>query len=650
MTAKTGNETEQKFPRGGVFRIARTAQARALALLAVLTLLIGAATLSPASATEDKVLILDGTVYDGQFSSEASYAQALGFAVDVVDAATWGSMTTAEFAGYRAIILGDPFCFASDLATPAANATTWASAVTGNVIVIGTDPNVHPPGGIELTTRGIDFAVADPSGTGAYITLSCNYHGTVPNTPVPALDGFGSFTVKGVGCHNTVKVVATHPALSSLTDANLSNWHCSVHEAFDSWPLSFEVFAMSVGTGADFTAPDGTTGTPYILARGVEVISDIKLSPVDATNPIGTSHMVTATVNEAETPVEGATVTFTVIDGPHIGETGAGTTGADGIATFSYTGTVPGIDTIEATFVDSLSRTQRSNRVSMTWEPDDDGDGVPDDDDDCVNTPIGEPVDANGCPLPPIEWTLDVTNSGGSSGGSGGITGQGIACPGDCTETYVDGTQVTLTGTATGGSSFAGWSQDCSGMSTCDLTMSADRLATGTFDAPSDEGESAPPSGGGATGTGPVTAPTQPPPAPPSLPGDTCRGRAVTIQASENQITFGTAGNDVINGTEGNDTIYGYGRRDIICGRGGDDTLYGGGGGGGGLFADRLYGGAGQDHLFGDGGDDTMVGGPGDDFLYGRPGNDGFNGGAGIDACIGGPGLDIGKLCEPFDQ
>jgi len=285
--------------------------------------------------------------------------------------------------------------------------------------------------------------------------------------------------------------------------------------------------------------------------------------------------------------------------------------------------------------------------LTLSTVLDDDDDLVVNADDDCENTPKGEPVDVNGCPLPPIEWTLDVTNSGGSSGGSGGITGQGIDCPGDCTETYGDGTQVTLTGTATGGSSFAGWSQDCSGMSTCELMMSADHLATGTFDKDSHVGTPSPPSAGGGTATGP--APISPPT--PSLPGDTCRGRPVTIQVTtENQITFGTPGNDVINGTEGNDTIYGYGRRDIICGRGGDDTLYGGGGGGGGLFADRLYGGAGQDRLFGDGGDDTMVGGPGDDFLYGRPGNDGFNGGAGIDACIGGPGLDIGKLCEPFDQ
>ena len=32
-----------------------------------------------------------------------------------------------------------------------------------------------------------------------------------------------------------------------------------------------------------------------------------------------------------------------------------------------------------------------------------------------------------------------------SGTGTGTITGTGISCPGDCTETYADGTAVTLT-------------------------------------------------------------------------------------------------------------------------------------------------------------------------------------------------------------
>jgi hypothetical protein len=216
------------------------------------------------------------------------------------------------------------------------------------------------------------FTVAETGKTGAYISLSCYYHGTAAMTPVPLLDGFGTFTATGVGCYNDAHIVATHPALDGLTDATLSNWSCSVHEAFDSWPVSFEVLAIAEGIGSSFTAPDGSVGTPYILARGVEVISDIDLAPAEATNPIGTSHTLTATVTTDDpapgTPVVDATVTFSVIDGPHTGATGTDVTNSAGQATFSYTGTLVGTDTIEATFVDSAGRTQRSNRVLKHWE------------------------------------------------------------------------------------------------------------------------------------------------------------------------------------------------------------------------------------------------------------------------------------------
>ena len=138
-----------------------------------------------------------------------------------------------------------------------------------------------------MTTRevtryrgGIGFAVSEVGKTGAFISLSCYYHDTAPATPVPVLENaFGAgFSLTGVGCYNDAHIVATHPALSSVTDASLSNWSCSVHEAFDAWPITFQVLAIAQGIGTSYTASDGSVGTPYILARGVEVISDIDLA------------------------------------------------------------------------------------------------------------------------------------------------------------------------------------------------------------------------------------------------------------------------------------------------------------------------------------------------------------------------------------
>ena len=304
-----------------------------------------------------------------------SVATELGLTVDIVTPAQWGAMTTEQFRAYKAIVLADPTCVVgtAPIAAAVANKATWGPAINGNIILIGTDEDFHDgQGGRELAKRGLDFAADADGKTGAYISLSCYYHGTATGTPVPLLDPFGSFTVTQVpGCFNDAHIVASHPAMTGLTDAVLSNWGCSVHEAFDKWPASFEVLAIAENVGAVFTAPDGTRGTPYILARGegLSVISDITLTPASATNPVGTSHTLTATVTEGTppAPIAGVTVTFTVESGPHAGTTGTGVTNASGVATFSYTGTALGTDIIRARFTRG-GVTQTSSAVSKTWE------------------------------------------------------------------------------------------------------------------------------------------------------------------------------------------------------------------------------------------------------------------------------------------
>ena len=61
----------------------------------------------------------------------------------------------------------------------------------------------------------------------------------------------------------------------------------------------------------------------------------------------------------------------------------------------------------------------------------------------------------------PLEHNLDVTVSG-----AGTVTSDpaGINCPGDCDEIFPESTVVELTATPSGGSSFLGWTGDCSGL------------------------------------------------------------------------------------------------------------------------------------------------------------------------------------------
>jgi hypothetical protein len=253
----------------------RAGEVRASTRLAVVTCLVAfvSAFVGVQKAAAADVLILDTTVAGGAMSFEAQQAASLGLTVDVVNAATWSSMSTAQFASYRAIVLGDRNCVAdpSPVAPAEANRVVWSAAVTGNVIVVGTDPAFHRTlaGAMTLTRNGIGFAAGRADETGLYATLSCYYAFAGAGTAVPLLDRFGAFTVRGqgAGCPQAAHIVSTHPAMAGLTDAALSNWGCSTHEAFDSFPGSFEVLAINRDLPTGYTAPDGTRGGPYILSQ-----------------------------------------------------------------------------------------------------------------------------------------------------------------------------------------------------------------------------------------------------------------------------------------------------------------------------------------------------------------------------------------------
>lgn len=321
------------------------------------------------AANDHTVLILGPTVSGGASSIEAQAAITAGMTVEVVDNAGWAAKSAADFATYRALILGDPTCSGVSSASAAvANTLVWGSAVNGRVIIMGSDPVYHQGrGGAAYTRGGVTFVVGEAGKTGAYITLSCYYHGTIAHTAVPLLSGLGNFTVTGVGCFNNAHIVATHPALAGITDSTLSNWSCSVHEAFDSWPAAqFDVLAIARGIGSVFTASDGSIGTPYVLARGVTVISDITLAPTAGSAAIGTSYTLTATVLNDGSPFAGQTVTFTAIGGPNNGMTLTGTTNSSGQASATYTSTTAGADTWIARFT-AFERTQTSNRATVDW-------------------------------------------------------------------------------------------------------------------------------------------------------------------------------------------------------------------------------------------------------------------------------------------
>ncbi|ADR35745.1 hypothetical protein Ocepr_0285 [Oceanithermus profundus DSM 14977] len=76
--------------------------------------------------------------------------------------------------------------------------------------------------------------------------------------------------------------------------------------------------------------------------------------------------------------------------------------------------------------------------------------------------------------------TLELSFSGSGSG-KVRITPPDVEFTAGTTQSYAAGTQVTLTATPDAGSTFLGWSGDCSGSGSCVLTLDTDKRVTASF-------------------------------------------------------------------------------------------------------------------------------------------------------------------------
>jgi hypothetical protein len=84
------------------------------------------------------------------------------------------------------------------------------------------------------------------------------------------------------------------------------------------------------------------------------IFPHLTLAPATATNYVDETHTVVATHTQNGDPVVGETINFEVTSGPNAGMTGTGITDSNGEATWSYSGTTVGTDTIAAVTQDGL--------------------------------------------------------------------------------------------------------------------------------------------------------------------------------------------------------------------------------------------------------------------------------------------------------
>jgi hypothetical protein len=253
-----------------------------------------------------------------------------------------GTVNALNALGIRVLGMG-PGAAPTSSTTPATSPSTWLSAIAR---LTGATDSADQPlvFSTSVPPATLSDAIVDAISTTATEPVDIG----LATSTLPAGLTFGSTppTVDDVGPGGTASFATT------LTgDGTAING-------------TFTIDFVDVGSGAVLGSLPVTvscTDTP------VPVKERIKLEPKKQKNLVGTPHTVTATVKSKGAPVPDRTVTFKVVRGPNAGLSGAATTNAAGVATFTYTSTKVGTDEIRASFVNAAGKKVVSKTVSKEW-------------------------------------------------------------------------------------------------------------------------------------------------------------------------------------------------------------------------------------------------------------------------------------------
>lgn len=222
-------------------------------LLAVVVAI--AAFANPASAAK-KALIFGPSMATDVPTNEQAVAVSAGFQVTVVSAGQWAAMTTAQFAAYNLIIIGDDACENSTpglLAPLNQNKSVWSPAITGPIVLNTLDPVYHATNGqgpagpkLLLLTNAFNAAAKGP-GTGLYAHLGCWYL-DLNGADVDFMSWVGRVSVVPYESDKIIIHLAGNPVVAGLSASSLSNWDQSAHGQFTNYPDNFNVVLQSKGT------------------------------------------------------------------------------------------------------------------------------------------------------------------------------------------------------------------------------------------------------------------------------------------------------------------------------------------------------------------------------------------------------------------
>lgn len=213
------------------------------------------------------------------------------------------------------------------------NASLDGFAIVGVASSLFQSPNggMTPAENSALATKSADIAAHINGGGGLFGLSQMGF-----TSPYEYLGSIGNFTFDFPTQFNQVTPTAEGQALG-ITNNVLDI--CCWHDEYLTFPGFLDVLVTN----------DATGNACAVGGSDVVIVDGILLTPFFASNAVGGTHTVTATVADSNgNPVAGKVVNFSILSGPHGGVAGSDVTDADGEAEFTYSGASVGSDQIEA--------------------------------------------------------------------------------------------------------------------------------------------------------------------------------------------------------------------------------------------------------------------------------------------------------------
>ncbi len=210
-------------------------------------------------------------------------------------------------------------------------------------------------------------------------------HPVEPRRPPPVFNLWGSFVIPAHGSAILTQTAFINFDTSDYPISGAPVFFCiapapndpqipKITVTIGGQPASYLDTAHIIDTfGVDRNAcghPNESLQWRLVNTSASDSAGQLALLPAAAANPLGALYTATAVATDAGgSALAGVTVLFTMASGPNAGLTSQAVTDANGVATFSYTGTTAGTDTLSASITNASGGLIQSSSVTALWLP-----------------------------------------------------------------------------------------------------------------------------------------------------------------------------------------------------------------------------------------------------------------------------------------